>query len=103
LPARKVIFLFVALEVNHSSREPMVRRTLLTFLIIVALLVRFSPAVSAQQKPLREIAQNTGDLCRFGNAGHLSVFLVTPAGGVLRYLREEKSVEEIKQRVKMEK
>ena len=35
---------------------------------------------AAQQPPQREITRITGDLYRFRNAGHFSVFLVTPAG-----------------------
>jgi len=34
----------------------------------------------AQQQPQREITRITGDLYRFRNGGHFSVFLVTPAG-----------------------
>jgi hypothetical protein len=88
------------LEVNHSPREPMVRRTLLTFLIAVALLAVFSAAVSAQQQPAREITQIKGDLYHFRNAGHFSVFLVTPAGiiatdpideGIARHIQMHRS------------
>lgn len=58
----------------------------------------FSPALSAQQQPQREITQIKGDLYRFRNAGHFSVFLVTPAGIIAtdpidadaaRWLKEE--------------
>ena len=38
----------------------MVRRTLLTFLVPVALLEMFSPAISAQQQPLGEVTQIKG-------------------------------------------
>ena len=57
-----------------------------------------SPVLSAQQQPQREITQIRGDLYRFRNAGHFSVFLVTPAGIVAtdpidanaaRWLKEE--------------
>ena len=40
----------------------------------------FSSLAFAQQQPQREITRITGDLYRFRNAGHFSVFLVTPAG-----------------------
>jgi len=36
--------------------------------------------VSGQQAPIREITKITGDLYRFRNMGHFSIFLVTPAG-----------------------
>jgi len=52
-------------------------RMVLTF--ISALLVGYSLAM-AQPQPQREIIQIKGDLYRFRNAGHFSVFLVTPAG-----------------------
>ncbi|MBF8254275.1 MAG: dnhA, partial [Deltaproteobacteria bacterium] len=35
---------------------------------------------AAQAQPQREIMPIKGDLYRFRNAGHFSVFLVTPAG-----------------------
>jgi glyoxylase-like metal-dependent hydrolase (beta-lactamase superfamily II) len=41
--------------------------------------VTVSPA-AAQQAPARAITQIAGDLYRFQNGGHYSVFLVTPAG-----------------------
>ncbi len=47
--------------------------------LVVALLVGFSLAW-AQSAPQREILPIRGDLYRFRNAGHFSVFLVTPAG-----------------------
>jgi len=37
-------------------------------------------SVFGQQAPTREITRITGDLYRFRNLGHFSVFLVTPAG-----------------------
>lgn len=76
----------------------MVRGTLLTFLVTAALLLMSSPVLSAEQQPQREITQIRGDLYRFRNAGHFSVFLVTPAGIVAtdpidadaaRWLKEE--------------
>lgn len=47
--------------------------------LISALLAGYSLAM-AQPQPQREITQITGELYRFRNAGHFSVFLVTPAG-----------------------
>jgi len=38
------------------------------------------PGLAAAQAPTRAITNNTGDLYRFQNNGHYSVFLVTPAG-----------------------
>ena len=38
------------------------------------------PSLAAQQAPDRDITQIQGDLYRFRNRGHFSVFLVTPAG-----------------------
>ena len=55
----------------------LVRARLLSVLIWMVSL--WSVAV-AQQQPQREIARINGDLYRFRNAGHFSVFLVTPAG-----------------------
>lgn len=45
----------------------------------VAALLLSCAAAMAQTGPLREITQIQGDLYRFRNAGHFSVFLVTPA------------------------
>ena len=54
--------------------------------------------VIGQQAPVREITRIAGDLYRFRNAGHFSVFLVTPAGiiatdpinaEVARWLKQE--------------
>ena len=47
--------------------------------LIVALLGGYSLSV-AQPRPQREITPIKGELYRFRNAGHFSVFLVTPAG-----------------------
>ena len=47
--------------------------------LVSALLAGYSLA-TAQPQPQREITQITGELYRFRNAGHFSVFLVTPAG-----------------------
>ena len=47
--------------------------------LTLALLVGHSSSL-AQQAPEREITPIKGDLYRFRNAGHFSVFLVTPAG-----------------------
>ena len=52
-------------------------RTALT--LILALLAGYSFSL-AQPRPQREIASIKGELYRFRNAGHFSVFLVTPAG-----------------------
>jgi len=42
--------------------------------------VLYHSSALGQQAPVREIANITGDLYRFRNAGHFSVFLVTPEG-----------------------
>ncbi|HLN88023.1 MAG TPA: MBL fold metallo-hydrolase [Candidatus Limnocylindrales bacterium] len=47
--------------------------------LILALLSGYSLGV-AQPQPQREITRIKGELYRFRNAGHFSVFLVTPAG-----------------------
>lgn len=44
------------------------------------MLLVYSGTVFGQQAPVREITRITGDLYRFRNSGHFSVFLVTPAG-----------------------
>jgi glyoxylase-like metal-dependent hydrolase (beta-lactamase superfamily II) len=46
----------------------------------VAALLLWASVALAQPAPQREITQIQGDLYRFRNAGHFSVFLVTPAG-----------------------
>ena len=50
-------------------------RLALTVLALAAI-----PALAAAQAPVRAITKITGDLYRFQNNGHYSVFLVTPAG-----------------------
>ncbi len=47
---------------------------------IVALLGAYVSPVAAQQETKREITRIVGDLYRFQNDAHYSVFLVTPAG-----------------------
>ncbi|HYA28730.1 MAG TPA: MBL fold metallo-hydrolase [Acidobacteriota bacterium] len=49
-------------------------------LISVLALFAWRPGSFAQQRAEREITPIKGDLYRFRNAGHYSVFLVTPAG-----------------------
>lgn len=77
----------------------MVRRRLKKIIGIVVLLASAAWA-AAQQPPAREISQITGDLYRFRNRGHFSVFPVTPAGIIAtdpinaeaaRWLKEELS------------
>lgn len=54
------------------------RRVVVSMSLVTSLL---APAFGgAQQPPQREIVQIKGDLYRFRNRGHFSVFLVTPAG-----------------------
>ena len=50
-------------------------RLALTVLVLAAL-----PALASAQTPIRAITTITGNLYRFQNNGHYSVFLVTPAG-----------------------
>ncbi len=50
-------------------------RLALTVLALAAI-----PVLAAAQAPVRAITKITGDLYRFQNNGHYSVFLVTPAG-----------------------
>ncbi len=45
-----------------------------------ALLLMAAPWAQSQQAPVREITKIAGDVYRFRNAGHYSVFAVTPAG-----------------------
>lgn len=47
---------------------------------VILVLLTCSTSGLAQQQPQREITRVRGDLYRFRNAGHFSVFLVTPAG-----------------------
>jgi len=49
-------------------------------LVLFGALLAWCPSGSSQQAPRREITQIKGDLYRFRNAGHFSVFMVTPAG-----------------------
>ena len=51
----------------------------MALMLTLALLVGHSSSL-AQQAPQREITPIKGDLYRFRNASHFSVFLVTPAG-----------------------
>jgi hypothetical protein len=51
----------------------------LVFILFVGTALIFGPAL-AQDKPIREITNITGDLYRFRNNFHFSVFLVTPQG-----------------------
>jgi glyoxylase-like metal-dependent hydrolase (beta-lactamase superfamily II) len=46
----------------------------------IALLLAAAPWAQAQQAPVREITRIAGEIYRFRNAGHYSVFAVTPAG-----------------------
>ena len=51
------------------------------WLVSLALLsLGYHSSALGQQAPVREISNVTGDLYRFRNAGHFSVFLVTPDG-----------------------
>ncbi len=49
-------------------------------LLLFGLLLFVAGSASAQRRPAREITQVSGDLYRFRNKFHYSVFLVTPAG-----------------------
>ncbi len=55
------------------------RRRTVAGLAVLLLCVAFAPA-SAQQQAKRAITQIAGDLYRFQNNFHYSVFLVTPEG-----------------------
>lgn len=46
----------------------------------LALLLGTAPWARSQQPPVREITKIAGEVYRFRNAGHYSVFAVTPAG-----------------------
>jgi glyoxylase-like metal-dependent hydrolase (beta-lactamase superfamily II) len=46
----------------------------------IALLLMAAPWAQSQQPPVREITKIAGEVYRFRNAGHYSVFAVTPAG-----------------------
>lgn len=49
-------------------------------LLLFGLLLFVTGSASAQRRPAREITQVSGDLYRFRNQFHYSVFFVTPAG-----------------------
>jgi glyoxylase-like metal-dependent hydrolase (beta-lactamase superfamily II) len=49
-------------------------------LIAIALLLGSAPWARSQQPPVREITKITGEVYRFRNANHYSVFAVTPVG-----------------------
>ena len=51
----------------------------LVFILLVSITLISGPAL-AQNKPTREITNITGDLYRFQNNFHISVFLVTAEG-----------------------
>jgi len=56
------------------------RRTLLLGVLAIALLLGPAPGARSQQAPVREITKIAGEVYRFRNANHYSVFAVTPAG-----------------------
>ena len=58
----------------------MTRSNKLGLYAIVLICIAYAGTAFGQQAPVREITKITGDLYRFRNAGHFSVFLVTPAG-----------------------
>jgi glyoxylase-like metal-dependent hydrolase (beta-lactamase superfamily II) len=62
---------------NRRSRNMIQARLKLGWL---AALLFWSATALAQTAPRRDIIQIQGDLYRFRNAGHFSVFLLTPAG-----------------------
>jgi glyoxylase-like metal-dependent hydrolase (beta-lactamase superfamily II) len=54
------------------------------FLKLCVALVLLATGIAFAQQPLaREITKIAGDVYRFGNSGHFSVFMVTPAGIVV--------------------
>lgn len=55
-------------------------KSFLRVLCSLTVFVLFVASVTSAQTPQREITKITGDLYRFRNDGHFSVFLVTPAG-----------------------
>ncbi|MGH7772776.1 MAG: MBL fold metallo-hydrolase [Candidatus Binatia bacterium] len=56
-------------------------RKLYTYLFVLVLVaLAYAIATFGQQAPVREITRIAGDLYRFRNAGHFSVFLLTPGG-----------------------
>ena len=56
------------------------RRALALGALGIALLLTSVPWAQSQQPPVREITKIAGEVYRFRNAGHYSVFAVTPAG-----------------------
>ena len=56
------------------------RRALSLGVLGIALLLMAAPWAQSQQAPVREITKIAGEVYRFRNAGHYSVFAVTPAG-----------------------
>ena len=58
----------------------MIRRKTTWLLGLALLSVSYDSPALGGQAPAREISNVTGDLYRFRNAGHFSVFLVTPEG-----------------------
>lgn len=77
---RMAIFLIMGKRSTPDGWDRMVRAMFQKGLITVAVLLTAYAAALAQQPPQREITGITGDLYRFRNAFHFSVFLVTPAG-----------------------
>ncbi|MBM3602058.1 MAG: MBL fold metallo-hydrolase [Alphaproteobacteria bacterium] len=66
--------------------------------VAVAILAMTDTMVQAQQAPVREISKIAGEVYRFRNNNHYSVFAVTPAGviatdpinaGAAQWLKEE--------------
>lgn len=73
-------------------------RVLLGKMVVMIAWLLLPAVVAAQQPPAREITNIAGDLYRFRNRGHFSVFLVTPVGIIVtdpinaeaaRWLKEE--------------
>ncbi len=56
------------------------RRHLSLGIVGIALLLLAAPWAQSQQAPVREISRIAGEVYRFRNANHYSVFAVTPAG-----------------------
>jgi hypothetical protein len=57
------------------------RRTVTLGVLVLALLLGLAPWARSQQPPVREITKIAGEVYRFRNANHYSVFAVTPAWG----------------------
>ena len=51
--------------------------------LVLVLLLASVPSAQSQQAPVREITKIAGDVYRFRNANHYSVFVVTPAGVIV--------------------